>query len=307
MSVSTAETFRYANDIFQRPIGGGESDETIRFGVYGDTLANDTTLTWTLANKAALIGAGTQYWARVRVVGTVTQNPLFRRIQLLTSTTTINNQGRRLATGLALWQTRLFTSGGVWGSSAGVANGTYTVGNGGVFPGQTAYDINRSKLNGAGDQVTFQFPLPTGLCSAFPLTLRPEIHLLNSGVNVNTAGVMTVGVYPLQASGVQVADPTGAIAPAQRTYANTNLLNTLTGQGHAVNIIPTGEVVPFATKDSLFELDFGPYDVTSVYSDDVIGIALEYTSDSTPATDVQIWTLEIEGVAFIDGSSITEL
>lgn len=307
MSVSTGETFRYANDIFQRPIGGGESDETIRFGVYGDTLANNTALTWTLANKAAFIAAGTQHWARVRVVGTVTQNPVFRRIQLLTSTTTINNQGRRLATGLALWQTRLFTSGGVWGSSAGVANGTYTVGNGGVFPGQTAYDINRSKLNGAGDQVTFQFPLPTGICTAFPLTLRPEIHLLNSGVNVNTAGVMTVGIYPLQASGVQVANPTGAIAPAQRTYANTNLLTTLTGQGQAVNIIPTGEVVPFTTKASIFELDFGPYDIGSVYSDDVVGIALEYTSDSSPATDVQIWTLEIEGVAFLDGSSIAEL
>ena len=307
MAVSTGETFRYANDIFQRPIGGGESDETIRFGVYGDTVANDTTLTWTLANKAALIAAGTQYWARVRVVGTVTQNPVFRRIQLLTSTTTINKQGRRLATGLALWQTRLFTSGGVWGSSAGVANGTYTVGNGGVFPGQTAYDINRSKLNGAGDQVTFQFPLPTGICSAFPLTLRPEVHLLNSGVNVTTAGVMTIGVYPLQAAGVQVADPAGAIAPVKRTYANTNLLTTLTGQGQAHDIIPTGESVPFTTKASLFELDFGPYNIGGVYSDDVVGVALEYTSDSSPATDVQIWTLEIEGVAFIDGSSITEL
>ena len=309
MAVSTAETFRYANDIFQRPIGGGEADETIRFGVYGDTLANDVTLTWTLAAKAALIAAGTQYWARVRVVGTVTQNPVFRRIQLLTSTTTINNQGRRLATGLALWQTRLFTSGGVWGSSAGVANGTYTVGNGGVFPGQTAYDINRSKLNGAGDQVTFQFPLPTGICTAFPLTLRPEIHLLNSGVAVTTAGVLTVGAYPLQAAGVQVADPTGAIPPAKRIYANTNLLTALTGQGHARDIIPTGEALlpSFTTKASLFELDFGPYNIGSVYSDDVVGIALEYTSDSSPATDVQIWTLEIEGVAFIDGSSITEL
>jgi hypothetical protein len=308
MAVSTGETFRYADDIFQRPIGGGEADETIRFGVYGDTLANDTTLNWTLVNKGALIAAGTQYWARVRVVGTVTQNPVFRRIQLLTSTTTINNQGRRLATGLALWQTRLFTSGGVWGSSAGVANGTYTVGNGGVFPGQTAYDINRSKLNGAGDQVTFQFPLPTGICTAFPITLRPEVHLLNSGVNVTTAGVMTIGVYPLQAAGVQVADPAGAIAPVKRTYANTNLLTTLTGQGQARDIIPTGEApVPFTTKASLFELDFGPYNIGGVYSDDVVGVALEYTSDSSPATDVQIWTLEIEGVAFVDGSSITEL
>ena len=206
-----------------------------------------------------------------------------------TSATTFNRQGRRLATGLALWQTRLFTSGGVWGSSAGVANGTYTVGNGGVFPGQTAYDINRSKLNGAGDQVTFQFPLPSGICTAFPLVLRPEIHLLNSGVNVTAAGVMTIGVYPLQVAGVKVANPLGGIDPVSRSYANP------------------GETVPFTTKASIFELDFQPFAINGVYSDDVIGIALEYTSDSTPATDVQIWTLEIEGVAFIDGSSISEL
>jgi hypothetical protein len=307
MAVSTEDTFRYADDLFQRPIPVGTSDETIRFGLYDKVLANDTTLTWTPKTIAAAIASGTQLWCRIRVIATLTQSPIFQRLQLLTSTTTINTVGRRLATGLALWQTRLFTSGGVWGSSAGVANGSYTVGNGGVFPGETSYDINRSKLNGANDQVTFQFPLPAGLCTAFPLTLRPEIHLLNSGVNVTTAGVMTVGAYPLQVAGVKVADPTGGTAPVARSYANTNLLSTLTGQGFAENIIPPGEGAAFTTKASIFELDFSPYIVSSVYSDDVIAIALEYTSDSTPATDVQIWTLEIEGVAFLDGSSITEL
>jgi hypothetical protein len=310
MAVSTDASFRYANDLFQRPIPAGSSDETIRLGLYGTTIARDTAKTWTPKNIPAAIAAGTQYWCRIRLTTALTptgQLPDFTRLQLLTSSSTFNREGRRLATGLALWQTRLFTSGGVWGSSAGVANGTYTVGNGGVFPGQTAYDINRSKLNGAGDQVTFQFPLPPGICTAFPLVLRPELHLLNSGVNVTTAGVMTIGVYPLEVAGVKVADPSGSITPISRSYANTNILTSLTGQGQAKNIVPPGEAVPFNTKASIFELDFQPFDITAVYSDDVIGIALEYTSDSTPATDVQIWTLEIEGVAFIDGSSITEL
>jgi hypothetical protein len=118
---------------------------------------------------------------------------------------------------------------------------------------------------------------------------------------------MTIGVYPLEVAGVKVADPGGGIDPVSRSYANTNILTSLTGQGQAKNIVPPGETVPFTTKASIFELDFQPFDISGVYSDDVIGIALEYTTDSTPATDVQIWTLEIEGIAFLDGNAISEL
>lgn len=304
MAVSRDETYRYADDLFQRPIPAATSLEDIRFGLYGTTIARDTSKTWTPKSIPAAIASGTQYWCRIRLTQNLSQNPEFQRFQLFPSSTAINREGRRLATGLGLWKSRLFTSGGVWGSTAGVANGTYTLGNGASFPQVTSYDINRSKLNGSGDQVTFQFPLPPGLCTAFPLMLRPSLHLTGSGINITTAGVLTVGGYTLESAGIQVADPAGGIVPVPRPYAGTNGLTTLAGQGFAQNIVPAGAAVPFTTQDRIFTLDYGPYLISNLYDGDVIATAIEYTTDSTPASDVQIWSLEIEGVAFFDGPGV---
>lgn len=288
----------YAYNIF----GRDGSDETIRLGI-GKDLQISADPAWTWEEKTITV-SGTPtagLWARVRIVGTLTQGPTFEWFRIASSFTELDRVGRRQSSGLGVWTIRDSRVGSLWGSTAGIGNYTATLGSGAGFPDQVAFNIARSLLNGVGDRLDIQFVLPEGWLSCLPTKIRLYVAADTTTV-VNTAAQVTAAIYPLESAGIQIADPAGGTDTIPAPYATTAPFTTDPGlsQG-AVDLLPTGEAVPVSFSDRLFSMEFGPFDLQKFYPGQMVGVAVELTADSAPAVDWAVWSIELEGFKFTEG------
>ena len=291
----------YAFNIFGRI----DSDETIRLGIGKNReITADPTWTW-LEKPITVSGTPTAgLWARVRLVATLTQGPTFEWWRIAASFTELDAVGRRQSSGLGVWRLRDSRVGSLWGNTAGIGNYTATLGSGGAYPGEVDFNIARSLLNGSGDRLDIQFVLPEGWLSCLPIRIRVYLAA-NTVVTANTAAQITAGIYPLESAGVQIADPLGGVSTVAAPYSTTtNFVSRAGLSPGAVDVLPTGETVPVAFTDKLFFMEFGPFDLQEFYPSHIVGVAVELTADSVPAIDWAVWSIELEGFAFTEGSPL---
>jgi len=229
MAISAVKQFRYADDVFIR----ANSDELIYPNVTGDT-------TW----PATTINAITGRWMRVRIAATITTAPIFERQRLLPSSWSANIQGQLRSFGLAQWRSQLFGVGNVWGEVAGggAADANIAVGTGGAPTGWTQ-KIKKGLLNSANDTVSFQFALPDGLCTAFPLTFELTYSLVG-GAPITIAPSVILSVLMLASGGVLIADSAGGIVPIARLDSAAETFTSKAANPFAVSTA-TGTVQAF--------------------------------------------------------------
>lgn len=276
MTTSENETYRYANSFFLR----ADSTEIMRFGIDEDT-------TW--ATKT--INSVTGYWIRARISTIVTTLPTFERWWITPSFTLVNAEGQRTSTGLAQWRKTLVGSGNIFGESGGVVNASISVGSGGLPTGWNQILLN-AELNGNGDAIYFQFPLPNGVCTAFPISIKAVYSLNPVG---SSPPDMICSFLPVEVAGNLVADSGGSKVPTTRAIGDTDTLTANAAQSSSVT-------VPNNVANKLSIVDFGGFDVSSYYEDDIMVMRIEM--DTGYGGDVVIWSLIIEGVIFADGKTI---
>jgi hypothetical protein len=280
MSVSEAEHHRYADQTFLR----AASDEIVRFG-----LDDTTSPSWT----TSLINGTTGHWIRMRIDSTVTTLPTFERFRLCPSQWRINAQGQPSALGLAQWRSELAGIGNVFGTTSGTANGTLTVGSGGIPTGWT-HEVPKGKLNSNGDDVSFQFALPDGICTAFGLSFTLT-YVLEGSSPVTAAADVILSALVLGSGGVLIADAAGGVVPVARAATAAEALTSKAAHTETLST-PTG-----AIGDRPQTLRWEGVDISAHYSGDQVLVRLELDNDGTPNQDLVVLSLQIGGVRFTQG------
>jgi hypothetical protein len=278
MATSDAERYRYSSSYFIR----ANSEERITYGL-------DTDTTW----ATLTIDGVNAYWVRCRIATVATTVPTFERWWLEESSTQINDRGQRAATGLGQWRRTLVGAGNVFAGGGTTANGQATVGTG---LGTWTHSLDNARLNGSGDTVSAQFVLPNSISTAHAIRIRVIFNYFQ----FNAAPTIEGRILGVERAGVLVADSAGGLTPVVRTEANTTSLTANAGQ-----IISRVTTTTDPTK--LQSEEFGPYSVRDLYAGDLVLFQFSMTADGGgggAATDIQIWAIEVEGVAFQDGSPI---
>lgn len=283
MSTSFSDGYAYASDVFLR----GPSIEVTRVGIDSSTTWPTTTINGTLGQ-----------WMRARIATTVTTAPVFERLRILPSYVSVNPQGQLAAQGLAQWRSQLFGVGNVWGevTGGGTKDADVPVGSGGV---PTGWDqkIKKGLMNGSGDSISFQFQIPDAICTAFPLNFTLN-YSLDGGSPVTVAPSAILSVIVLGVGGVLIADSAGGIVPVPR--ADT-AAETFTSKAATAIAVSTGTG---AITDRQLSMAFGPYPINDFYQGDAVVIRLELDSDGTPAQDLAVWTVSVDGVRFATGGTL---
>lgn len=273
MAVSKEESYRYANSVFLR----ASSSENIHFEIDGNT-------TWPQTTINGVVGR----WCRVRIASTVTTAPSFERWRLQTNNSKFNAKGQRSSSGLAMWQKTVELSSIKW-SGAGLAAGDLPVGSGG-----DAYttEFETAKLNATSDIAYGTFLLPSGICTAHPITIR-ALYCYEPGA-LSGAVTLEGRITPAMVQGNPVADSGGSITPVSRPVGETRLTTT-----DAPNVFSV--VSPSATASMLFAAEFGPVDISEFYEGDLVFIRFQMTNDGG-GSDINLVGLSVSGVGFTEGA-----
>jgi hypothetical protein len=281
MANSTAELYRYANNLFQR----ANSEESVRLGINNST-------TWSTIS----VDGVTAYWVRYRVItpsgsGNV---PSFERVRLEESSARINMFGQRTASGLARWQGTLVAAGNIWSEDGTVTNANPSIGSGG---GNTQWNhlIENSVFSSTADILYFQFTLPRGLDTSFPLS----VSMFYVPDSVGTDGDdFVISVLPIEVEGNLVADPAGSVAPVARSLANVTAFDTYAGQAFV-------QTANFTDPSKVQRMDFGPYDISSYYEDDLCALRLTIDTVNAGSPNTDLWGIVVEGVFCSDGKGLS--
>lgn len=271
MSISESEQHRYANNVFLR----ASSTEEIHFGI-------DDSTTW--VNRTINGQAG--YWCRVRITTAVTTLPVWETMWLTSSYLETNDRGQRTASGLARWRGSIQASGNIW-SETSLGNEVYTVGTGAVTWG---HKLDNALLGAVNDALYYQFNVPRGLDTSYPIKLR--VYYMNAAGTTGT-NTLVLDLVPLQSTNVLIADPAGGITPILRTLAATTTLTAISGQ--QVSVLCTDSDTQL--QSSFFE----DFDISDFYEDDVIAVRIQIANASP---DITVWGLGIEGVFWSDGKGL---
>ena len=270
--VSVENSYRYANNVFLR----ASSKENLFFGI-------SNTTTWATGTIDGTLG----YWARVRVaaVGLMTATPVFEQLQLNFSYYQLNEQGQILTSGAAQWRKTLFGAGNMWGEGGSASDTNVGVGSGGGLTGWNN-KLKKSRMNASGDFLNFQFIINGGICTAYPVTFKISYSTISSETN---AVDLSLSLLPIGVVNNLIADPAGAIAPIPRA----------TSVAYDVDPAQVQEILNLSTTAKTIQSTiFKEFDISDFYEDDLLILRLGLNS---AVSDVDVWTLEIEGVAFTDG------
>jgi len=273
LNYSESESYRYGTEVFIR----ASSTEIVSYGI-------DDATTW--VNRT--INGVTGYWVRVRIATAVTTLPVFETVWMCASYLGANDRGQRTALGLARWKDTLVGVGNIWSEGGSIANATTAVGSGGGLTGWT-HEIDNSLMNQAGEDVFFQFTLPRGIDTAWPLHLKLYYQYTQAGTNS-----FSVSMVPIEVAGNTVADPAGGVVPIPRTLAATDTTIANPGTGYSL-------VSGASSTTQIQSTEFGPFPIDGYYEDDMV--ALRVTLD-TSAPDVIVWGISIEGVFWSDGRGL---
>lgn len=275
MAVSEVEQYRYANNVFLRGTPAAPTTEILRWGIDADT-------TW--ENRTINGQAG--YWCRVRITSAVATLPVFETMWLTDSFLESNRTGQRTASGLARWRGSIQASGNIW-SETSLGGSSYTVGTGAVT---WSHDLDNSVLSATADELFYQFNIPRGLDTSYPLKIRVYYMNFSGAAGTNT---LVLDLIPLQSTNVLIADPGGGVVPIVRTLAATTTLTAIPGS--QVSVLCTDSDTQL--QSSFFE----SFDLSDFYEDDMVALRIQ-VADNAP--DVTVWGLGIEGVFWSDGRGL---
>ena len=277
MAISNEEGHRYANNVFLR----ANSDESIFAGIDGSTTWPETTINGTLG-----------HWMRVRIVTTTTTAPVFERMKLIPSHTSVNNRGNRLAIGLAMWTKNVDISQVKWQGN-NLTNSDINVGAGGTGWSQS---LEKGKLDNTGDTVEAYLIIPQGVCTAHPLTIKLYYGFHSSG---GTSSIQ-MSYVPGETVENLIADPAGGKVPIGRDISVAALTDSLTP------IIPPSSPIvtpnPSTSKSNVAVASFTGVDISDYYAGDFI---FTETSPTSIGSQLTMIAMSIEGVGFADGNTIT--
>jgi hypothetical protein len=130
------------------------------------------------------------------------------------------------------------------------------------------------------------------------------IYSLEGSQPVTSNVTGTVSAIPIQATGINVADPSGGKVPVPRSFANTETLIAKAGTAVTKNLLPDGVTLPATLDNYIHSTTFGPYDISSYYEGDIVAVRFELDNDGTPNQDVSVWALTVEGVKFTEGKEL---
>ena len=293
-SVAEDRGYSYGNTVFWR----ADIIELVRFNV-------DENTSW--ATKT--INGIAARWMRFRIVTPGASNPTIQRFRLIESSTNISRDGVLSSLGLSMFRKNISLNGPIWtGNSGGTALADVAENIGGVY----THDIRDSQFNTVGSRAMIQLPIPVGTCTAFPLELRLNYGFTNASantINVGTPPQITTRVTIVKSSGTLVASTAGVVVPVLRQQADATNLSTVVPVATITDLIPEGatgltpynDLVNKLHKETLTD----SIDISDAYEEDIILIELEYTQDDgTTSQDIQLWSLELLGVAHQDGKSI---
>jgi len=273
-AVQKSNQYRYGKAVFLR----ADQVEDLRLGIDGNT-------TWVPSTFNLIEG----HWARVRVGSSPTTNPEFEQLKLVPSQFGVNDKGQQLAQGLAMWRQTLFGAGNMWGEGAGAKDYTVPVGTGITSSSLTGWNhkVKKGRMDTQNDFINFQFNVPGGLCTAFPI----RFNVTFSHDAAQTGIDLACCLIKQPVAGVKVADSTGGVTPVARTVADTTAYNSVA----ALNV--TNTLSTTINKPDLTSYDF---DISDLYEGDMFIMKLHMVTNH----DIDIWSMQIEGVAFSPGKVI---
>jgi hypothetical protein len=269
MSVSQPEAYRYANQVFIR----ANSTEVLRYG------ADDST-SWV---KKTISGKNL-FWARIRISSVVATAPVFQQFRLLPSSFVTESQGVVTLWGRSRFRDTIGGGGNVFGETGGVGTVAIAIGSGGVPTGWNQ-QLKNCDMNGNGDAVTYQIPIPPGTDTSMPLFIETQLQPRSGGAGTVT---MIGSLLALECEGVEVADPTGGVMPVPRSLANTDTVTANPG-------IADTQTFPSGTTDKIQTLTFGPFDISDYYEGDMLALRVELDDDGTGNANVAVWNASILG------------
>lgn len=275
-STSAVEFYSYANRVFLR----ANSSENLRLGITRET-------TWV----AKSINGITAYWIRVRIAALVTTLPLFEHWELGPAHSHFNADGKESFFGLAMYRSTLFAAGNVYGETGSVVDTSVTVGSGGA-PTGWSHTIKNSFLNSNGDAIQYQFVLPRGICTAFPL--RFVLYYTSSA---DTTVTVSLSILNKEVTGVLVADPFGGITPVVRSDANTPTLTAAPGIAQTFSL-------PTTTLNKVHQVIRDGFEISSIYQGDMLFLRFGMDDDGPANANVTIVALEISGVMWTLGEAL---
>jgi hypothetical protein len=286
MATSSAESYRYANQIFLR----ANSTEDLRFGI-------DDNTTW----ASATFGAYTGHWSRVRIVTAPATAPTFEQTKLHASCSITSARGVVSSLGLGQLRGIAAAGGGIFGEDGTVVASAQTVG---AAPNQYTHISPDSLLNSNGDACMWQAIIPPQINTAFPLSVSVLVAYTGAG-SVTTFPTGAVTLTPTQTSGVLIADPAGGILPIKRSSVGAQTLTTSTAQVVSQLMQPEGATTGAAAIDDQQHLiEFGPFDVSAYAPGDMLYLRFELIDDGAPNYDIFLGLAEVSGVIFEAGTPI---
>jgi len=200
-----------------------------------------------------------------------------------------------------MWRSDLFGVGNVWGeiTGGGAKDAEIAVGSGAAPAGWTQ-KIKKGRFDSDGDSISFQFAIPDGLCTAYPLYFNLTYSLTADTPSAGDEVDLILSTLVFAVGGVLVADPLGTTAPIPRAIVNAEGFEDKAATEFAVS-------TPLGNYDASPQvIQFGPVDVSNYYDGDLVVMRLEMDDDGSAAPDFVIWTLSVEGVRFTSGKPLQD-
>lgn len=283
MATSVGDSYRYANEVFIRT-------NTIERIQYGIGLSHGIGQNWT---KKTIDGREL-YWSRIRITDDLTTAPVFEQFRLLPGHMQVNAYGRVEFVGTARFESTIIGLGNIFGESGGVAGGSRPVGAGGLPTGWN-HSIKNSVLNGDGDAIYTQFPIPAGTDTSYPVGVKITLVAVGGAVAPDIDVIMSV--LPVEVEGVKEADPAGGTIPVSRTLANTETLTAKAATAVTASIPSDG-------IDKMRRIEFEPFDISDYYEDDELLLRFELDDDGGGLADLYVFTLAVESAKWTNGGAL---
>ena len=277
-AVDRQNGYNYADKLFWR----NASFELVWFGV------RDTT-----AWAAKAVNGVTAYWSRIRIVQSPTTLPTLIQVLLAPEGGfAINTNGKQVYFGTAQYRYSLQQGGNMFSESGGVTNASIPVGTG---VDAWTHVMTNSVFNGVNDAIYWQFRIPEGTCTAFPMTLEVVVQV-TAGNNAATKPTLRASLSSLPVVGNYVADPAGGKIPVPATEAEAYTVTTEEPEAYSVQM--TGDQDGY-----LYRLAFGPFSLADHYEGDITAMVLELEDDGSSNADVTIWNVDLRGFRWTAGES----
>jgi len=274
MTSGSADFLRYGDTIIRRA-----NSEHIRFWFNGATPADKT------------IGGVTCKWVRLRILTALSSLPLLDHVKTSYTRYEINGGGLITKHGQAMNLRTLLIAGNVF-SDSGATSTTLTIGTG---ANAWTHLLEECNLNGSGDDVYWQGPLPIGIFTAAPIRVYANLRITPAaGTTTDVDLIFKSAVNAVE--GVLAYDGAGGLTPIPRSRAMAEGIDTVLPQVSTTVLDATGG------PNNIQRVYLGQIRIQGYYEGDTLWVSLELDDDGTPNQDVTLVSLMLDYVEWTPGA-----